>query len=292
MISSSCRRQTVVKNTQISSQVQWSHHLPLHPPLPPQDSCFVTSHVITHKDTHRISYFFNEILLSSCILLQFFLILEWRQRALCNFLFKIPLHRIQAFKWMKTQVTYWYSQCPGYISTFGYVKVYFQMYGTKCINLIIGYVVCMLLVVWAPEFSPNDTSFVFSGNCFVVGALPLGMLDIPHSSIFVDAANNYSSKLHLVFLVLSVFRNDLQVRAIRCRNCFFSLRIAALTSNDHSFCSQSHGRSIDSSKTRSLQQCFSTAGTRPGTGPWYQLYRAARGSPGICHFSFLSIFHE
>ena len=23
-----------------------------------------------------------------------------------------------------------------------------------------------------------------------------------------------------------------------------------------------------------------------------QLYRAARGSPGICHFSFLSIFHE
>jgi hypothetical protein len=27
----------------------------------------------------------------------------------------------------------------------------------------------------------------------------------------------------------------------------------------------------------------------PGTGPWDQLYRAARGSPGI--FSFLSIFH-
>ena len=35
-----------------------------------------------------------------------------------------------------------------------------------------------------------------------------------------------------------------------------------------------------------LEQCFSTA------GPWYQLYRTARGSPGICHFSFLSIFHE
>jgi len=28
------------------------------------------------------------------------------------------------------------------------------------------------------------------------------------------------------------------------------------------------------------------------TGPWHQLYRAARGSPGICHFSFLSNFHE
>jgi len=35
-----------------------------------------------------------------------------------------------------------------------------------------------------------------------------------------------------------------------------------------------------------LNQCFSTAGT------WHQLYRAVRGSPGICHFSFLSSFHE
>ena len=26
-----------------------------------------------------------------------------------------------------------------------------------------------------------------------------------------------------------------------------------------------------------LQQCFSTAGQRPGTGPLHQLYRAARG---------------
>jgi len=34
-------------------------------------------------------------------------------------------------------------------------------------------------------------------------------------------------------------------------------------------------------------QCFSTAGPRPGTGPWHQVYRTARGSPGICHFSFL-----
>jgi len=40
-----------------------------------------------------------------------------------------------------------------------------------------------------------------------------------------------------------------------------------------------------------LDQCFSTARPRPGTGPWHQLYRAARGSPGSCHFSFLSIFH-
>jgi hypothetical protein len=26
-----------------------------------------------------------------------------------------------------------------------------------------------------------------------------------------------------------------------------------------------------------LEQCFSTAGPRPGTGPWHQVYRAARG---------------
>jgi hypothetical protein len=30
-----------------------------------------------------------------------------------------------------------------------------------------------------------------------------------------------------------------------------------------------------------LGQYFSTTGWRPGTGPWHQLYRAARGSPGI-----------
>jgi len=36
-----------------------------------------------------------------------------------------------------------------------------------------------------------------------------------------------------------------------------------------------------------LDQCFSTAGPRPGTGPWHQLYRAARGSRWSCHFSFL-----
>jgi len=41
-----------------------------------------------------------------------------------------------------------------------------------------------------------------------------------------------------------------------------------------------------------LDQCFSTAGPRPGTGPRHQLYRAARGSPGICHFNFLRNFHE
>jgi hypothetical protein len=41
-----------------------------------------------------------------------------------------------------------------------------------------------------------------------------------------------------------------------------------------------------------LGQCFLNARPPSGTGPWHQLYRAARGSPGICRFSFLSIFHE
>ena len=41
-----------------------------------------------------------------------------------------------------------------------------------------------------------------------------------------------------------------------------------------------------------LKECFATDGPRAGTGPWHKLYRAARGSPGICHFSFLSNFHE
>jgi len=39
-----------------------------------------------------------------------------------------------------------------------------------------------------------------------------------------------------------------------------------------------------------IEQCFSTAWPRPSSGPWHQLYRTARGSPGICHFSFLSVF--
>jgi hypothetical protein len=37
-----------------------------------------------------------------------------------------------------------------------------------------------------------------------------------------------------------------------------------------------------------LDQCFSTAEQRPSSGPWHQLYWAARGSSGICHFHFLS----
>jgi len=39
---------------------------------------------------------------------------------------------------------------------------------------------------------------------------------------------------------------------------------------------------------RSIQiSVFSTAEPRPATGPWHQLYRPDRSSPGICHFSFL-----
>jgi len=41
-----------------------------------------------------------------------------------------------------------------------------------------------------------------------------------------------------------------------------------------------------------MEQCFWTAGPRPCTGPWHQLYRTARSSSGICHFSFLSNSEE
>jgi len=32
-------------------------------------------------------------------------------------------------------------------------------------------------------------------------------------------------------------------------------------------------------RSRWLKQCFSTVGPRAGTGPWQELYRAARGFP-------------
>ena len=46
-----------------------------------------------------------------------------------------------------------------------------------------------------------------------------------------------------------------------------------------------------------VEQCFSTAGPRPGTGPWHQIYRAARDSPGIdnyfkCNFKFVNMPHR
>ena len=41
-----------------------------------------------------------------------------------------------------------------------------------------------------------------------------------------------------------------------------------------------------------LDQCFSTAGLRPSTGLWHQLHRAARGYPGICHFSSENILRR
>jgi len=37
----------------------------------------------------------------------------------------------------------------------------------------------------------------------------------------------------------------------------------------------------DSEDFSLLAQCFSTAGPRPGTGPWHPLYRTVRDSPGI-----------
>ena len=41
-----------------------------------------------------------------------------------------------------------------------------------------------------------------------------------------------------------------------------------------------------------LQHGFSPAASWVGTGPCFQLYRAARGSLSVCPFSFVSNFHE
>jgi len=40
---------------------------------------------------------------------------------------------------------------------------------------------------------------------------------------------------------------------------------------------QTKGVCVHTTYERLLNQCFSTAVPRPGTGPWHQLYRAARG---------------
>jgi hypothetical protein len=53
-----------------------------------------------------------------------------------------------------------------------------------------------------------------------------------------------------------------------------------------------HGHQQWTESLYGVLQCFSTAGPRASSGPWHQLYWAARGSSGICHFHFLSIFHE
>jgi len=46
-----------------------------------------------------------------------------------------------------------------------------------------------------------------------------------------------------------------------------------------------------------LEQCFSNDGPRPGTVPWHQLHRTARGSPGIdnyfkCNFISVNMPHH
>ena len=79
----------------------------------------------------------------------------------------------------------------------------------------------------------------------------------------------------------------LYVRLISKTSC--SPKITTVTGQNRCYIKESSNqRSI----FLTLERCFSTARPRPGTGPWHQLFWAARGSPGICHFSFLSIFHE
>jgi len=67
----------------------------------------------------------------------------------------------------------------------------------------------------------------------------------------------------------------------QCSQCFIRSRYPTNSPN-----SPYHFNTVKNAIIQSLEQCFSTAGTRPGTGQWHQLYRDARGSPGSCHFSF------
>ena len=72
-----------------------------------------------------------------------------------------------------------------------------------------------------------------------------------------------------------------------------SLHISDSSSVHHQFfhCAHSNGIChtglLTAHESQSCQQncmkyqCLSTAGLRPGTAPWHQLYRAMRDSPGI-----------
>ena len=84
----------------------------------------------------------------------------------------------------------------------------------------------------------------------------------------------------------------MQVKKTPIASCIMTCLMSMLVTFPAS-CSSARQTVKSLAKTpAALQQCFSTAGPWPGTGPWHQLYRAARGSPGIYHFSFLSSFHE
>ena len=113
----------------------------------------------------------------------------------------------------------------------------------------------------------------------------------------------YAADIHrLVFctltFVLSEVRHLLSVsytNSARIKTTFTYRAIVGLGGRWHeSFVLLVEGKEEDAKrglfKKHCIGQCFSTAGPRPGNGPWHQLYWAARDSPGICHFSFLSNF--
>ena len=86
------------------------------------------------------------------------------------------------------------------------------------------------------------------------------------------------------------FQNHLNHRVPPTTTCKKKLKARHNNNSHYHKRNLAHAHSIYFSCN--LEQRFSTAGPRPGTGPWHQLYRPARCSPGICHFSFLSNFHE
>ena len=102
-----------------------------------------------------------------------------------------------------------------------------------------------------------------------------------------------ATSIHFILYSLCCGRGNPLTAKTDKRIQLFMLYISNITSTERT-CENKHAQNDTTCtwETDDLQQCFSTAGPRPGTGPWQQLYRAARDSPGICHFSFLSNFHE
>jgi hypothetical protein len=103
--------------------------------------------------------------------------------------------------------------------------------------------------------------------------------------------NHSSRTLPIYYLQLLQLLKHVSISAV-CQQCTFMVNQPAKSLLEKHRILYIQIDSINVMHCVHLDQCFSTAGPRSGTGPWHQLYRATRGSRGICHFTFLSIFHE
>ena len=115
-------------------------------------------------------------------------------------------------------------------------------------------------------------------------------LDVRQCEVNGEASSTVTVFRSLSYSVPAKYARTTRVRAPVCVPP--PVNVDDVMNPEHSVTNRGLGGRGFLVKCGTLEQCFSTAGPRPGTGPWHQLYRAARGSPGICVFSFLSNFHE